>query len=80
MIGPNNNESAKFSHLKSPSKNIQSPWLDTRQAAAYLICSPATLKVWRSKETGPKYYAVNQRIIRYHIDDLDSFLRGEVRP
>ena len=72
-------EFTKSPLFKSFSQNVQSPWFDTHQAAAYLNWSPATLKVWRSKETGPKYHSVNQRMIRYHVDDLDSFLRGEVR-
>lgn len=56
-----------------------SPWLDTEAAAKYLMRPIGTLKGWRSRGIGPAYRYVNHRLIRYHVDDLDAFVRGEGR-
>ncbi len=48
--------------------HVQTPWLDTEQAARFIGCTYGTLKTWRAKGGGP----------RYHVDDLDAFVRGEV--
>lgn len=56
-----------------------SPWLDTAAAAKYLLRPVGTLKGWRSRGIGPAYFYVNHRLIRYHVDDLDAFVRGEAR-
>ena len=53
-------------------------WLDSEQAATYIGCSAGTLKTWRTRGEGPDYHVVNQRLVRYHISDLDAFVRGEV--
>lgn len=55
-----------------------SPWLDSVAAAEYIGCTAGTLKTWRSRGEGPKYHIVNQKLVRYHIEDLDAFVRGEV--
>lgn len=52
------------------------PWFDTAAAAAYLRREPGTLKGWRSKGEGPRFHTVNGQLIRYHVDDLDAFVRG----
>lgn len=52
------------------------PWFDTEAAAAYLRREPGTLKGWRSRGEGPRFYTVNGQLIRYHVDDLDAFVRG----
>ena len=54
------------------------PWFDTNAAATYLRREPGTLKGWRSKGEGPKFYTVSHKFIRYHLDDLDSFVRGKI--
>ncbi len=58
--------------------NTVSPWLDSDQAANYLGCSSGTLKTWRSRGEGPTYHIVNQKLVRYNVEDLDAFVRGEV--
>lgn len=58
-------------------RTFTSPWLDTESAAAYLGNSPKTLAVWRCRGEGPRYRVVNRRLVRYHVDDLDAFVRGE---
>lgn len=54
-----------------------SPWYDTEKAAQYLGCSPGTLKTWRALERGPRYFIVNQKLIRYSRTFLDEFVKGE---
>lgn len=56
----------------------QSPWKDSEQAATYLSCSAGTLKTWRSRGEGPAYHIIQDKLIRYHVNDLDAFVRGEV--
>lgn len=62
-----------FSKLSKPS-----PWFDPEQAAAYLGCTAGTLKTWRCRGQGPNYNLIQDRLVRYHVDDLDAFVRGEV--
>lgn len=54
-----------------------SPWLDTEHAAAYLGSTPGTLKNWRATGQGPKYKVIQSRLVRYHVEDLDGFVRGD---
>jgi hypothetical protein len=56
----------------------RTPWFDSDAAADYLTCTPGTMKTWRSRGEGPAYHVVNGKMVRYHIDDLDAFVRGEV--
>jgi hypothetical protein len=53
-----------------------SPWLDSDAAAAYLGSTAGTLKNWRASGKGPRYHVVQDRLVRYHRDDLDRFVRG----
>jgi hypothetical protein len=50
--------------------------MDTRFAAAYIGYSPATLRLWRRKGAGPKFYTVG-RFIEYRQEDLDAWAGGE---
>jgi hypothetical protein len=54
-----------------------SPWLGTEQAAAYLGSTAGTLKNWRATGQGPRYHVVQSRLVRYHVEDLDRFVRGD---
>ncbi|CAN1528298.1 Helix-turn-helix domain, group 17 [Rhabdaerophilaceae bacterium] len=53
-----------------------SPWFDTEEAARYLRKEPGTLRGWRSKGEGPRFHVVNDKFVRYHVDDLDAYVRG----
>lgn len=53
-----------------------SPWLETEEAAKYLGKQPGTLRGWRSKGEGPPFHVVNHKFVRYHVDDLDRYVRG----
>jgi hypothetical protein len=55
----------------------RSPWHSTESAAAYIGCEAGTLKTWRTRGEGPRYHLINGKSVRYHRDDLDSFIRGE---
>lgn len=55
-----------------------SPWLDSEAAAFYLGCTAGTLKTWRARGEGPRYNIIQSKLIRYHVSDLDAFVRGEV--
>lgn len=56
-----------------------SPWLDTDAAAAYLGSTAGTLKNWRAAGRGPRYRVLQDRLVRYHRDDLDAFVRHGAR-
>lgn len=55
---------------------VESPWLDTEGAAAYLGSTRNTLTAWRARGRGPKFHNIRSRMIRYHRDDLDDFMRS----
>ena len=55
----------------------RSPWLDSDAAAEYLGCTPGTLKTWRSRGEGPRYNIIQSKLVPYHVEDLDAFVRGE---
>ncbi|WGM37527.1 hypothetical protein AMEJIAPC_00426 [Caulobacter sp. NIBR1757] len=57
----------------------QSPWRDSRKAAEYIGCTPGTLKTWRARGEGPRYHVINEKLVRYHVEDLDGFVRGVAR-
>ena len=49
-------------------------YLTTAQAAQYLAVSRDVLRRWRAaRHGGPRYYRIN-KMIRYSLGDLDSFL------
>lgn len=54
----------------------KSPWLDTRGAAEYIKSTPGTLKTWRAAGGGPRFHG-KHRFVRYHVADLDAFMRGQ---
>jgi hypothetical protein len=53
-----------------------SPWMCSEAAADYLGTTAGTLKNWRATGKGPRYHVVQDRLVRYHRDDLDAFVRG----
>ena len=63
--------------IRKALKENNTPWLDTEFAANYIGCAPGTLKTWRTRGEGPRYHLINGKSVRYHVDDLDAFVRGE---
>ncbi|MBG0811873.1 DNA-binding protein [Methylosinus sp. H3A] len=57
----------------------RSPWLATEGAAGYLSSTPGTMRSWRANGEGPRYHVFHGKSVRYHVDDLDAFVRGEGR-
>jgi hypothetical protein len=49
--------------------------LTSREAAAYLRVSVATLKSWRAKKIGPPWRRRGARLVSYFPADLEAFLR-----
>lgn len=54
------------------------PFLTTKHAAHYLGLSPRTLEKMRLTGNGPRFRK-HGRYVRYHIDELDAWSRGERR-
>lgn len=52
------------------------PFLNNEQAAHYLDLSPRKLQQLRADGTGPRVRR-HSRYVRYHIDDLDSWSKGD---
>jgi len=55
-----------------------SPFLSTEQAAFYLGLSARKLQQMRAAGDGPGFRR-HSRYVRYHIDDLDRWSKGEDR-
>ena len=53
-----------------------SPFLSTEQAAFYLGLSARKLQQMRAAGAGPVFRR-HSRYVRYHIDDLDCWSKGE---
>jgi len=49
-------------------------WLNTDDVMEYLQCSRRHIQYLRDSEQLP--YSQNGRTIRYHIDDIDTFLKN----
>ena len=55
-----------------------SPFLSAEQAAFYLGLSARKLQQMRGAGLGPRFRR-HARHVRYHIDDLDDWSRGDAR-
>ncbi|MEM1040397.1 MAG: helix-turn-helix domain-containing protein [Pseudomonadota bacterium] len=71
-------EAIEHERLARSSTNPKPVWLNTKTAAKYLSAKEGTLKTWRAKGVGPKYHVIQGKMVRYHVDDLNAFVRGEV--
>lgn len=60
-------------HLATSTRHA-SPWLTPEEAAAYLCLKRRGLEDMRTRGTGPKFHKVNDRVVRYHLADLDAWL------
>jgi hypothetical protein len=56
-----------------------SPFLTQEQAANYLCLSSRKLMSLRTQGLGPRVRR-HSRFIRYHIDDLEAWSKGETTP
>lgn len=55
----------------------KSPWMTPEELMEYLSISRATLHRYRSKGLEPKYITPNTP--RYHVQDVDEWVRKQVR-
>lgn len=53
--------------------------LTTRQVAEMLNIKPVTLKVWRIRGQGPAWVKVGSKAVRYHMADIQDFIRSTSR-
>lgn len=63
-------------NLRAARARKGSPFLNTAQAAHYLGLAQRTLEDMRGHGAGPVIRR-HGRFVRYHIDDLDAWSRGE---
>jgi len=54
-----------------------SPWMTPEDAAHYLSLSRRGLEDMRAREGGPKFHKASDRVIRYHVRDLDAWLLSD---
>lgn len=53
---------------------MERDWLTTKEAAAYVGYSPATLKHWRlKKDYGPRYVLTKSGRVWYSKEDLEEW-------
>ena len=64
-------------NAKALSAKKGSPFLNTAQTAFYVGLSTRTLEAMRSHGGGPPYRR-HGRYIRYHIEDIDLWSRGDI--
>ena len=56
------------------------PNLNERQVADFFGLSVKTIQAWRFQGKGPVYHKLNDRTIRYAIDDLKAYAEsGKVK-
>jgi excisionase family DNA binding protein len=66
----------RFGDLKSWTQARRaSPWMTTPEAALYVRLSRRTLEDYRCHGGGPRYSRPSGNVVRYHRDDLDSWIR-----
>ncbi len=45
-----------------------------QEAAKYIGVSEATLRLWRSRGEGPRYFRAGEKLVRYRRSDLDAWI------
>ncbi len=50
--------------------DVEQPYVNTRQAAAFLGLSSSTMNRYRVSGDGPAFHRFGKRVL-YHMDDLD---------
>lgn len=52
--------------------------VDENEAAVRLGLNVSTLRAWRCRGSGPKFYKIGGRAIRYAVEDLAAFIGAPV--
>ncbi len=58
--------------------NFQDQYFTTKSAANYLSVTDNTLRLWRSRRTGPNFVKVTNRIFLYKKSEIDNYLQSRV--
>jgi hypothetical protein len=58
--------------------SAEKPFLNTKEAAAWLGLAPNTLEKWRVQGGGPPYRK-HGRYVRYHLEDLTAWSEAQKR-
>jgi len=56
-----------------PILSIPRAWLDEKEAAGYLRLSVFSLRAWRSRDEGPPFYRVGNRVV-YKLGEIDRWM------
>lgn len=49
-----------------------------RQASKYVGITENTLRFWRSRGAGPRYFKAGEKLIRYRLTDLDRWIESRL--
>ena len=52
--------------------------LTPKQTGKYIGVSKDTLRLWRSRGEGPRYFRAGEKLIRYRRADLDSWIQSRL--
>ena len=58
------------------SPDLDDRYVDTEEASRILGFSASTLKSWRSRGEGPRFFKPGGSAVRYHLRDLHAFMRS----
>ena len=64
----------------SEHQRLSAPVLDESAAAKYLGIAAETLRAWRRKGSGPRFFKMGGKLVRYSIEDLANFAASCARP
>lgn len=53
-----------------------SRFINEKQVADLLGISVKTVQAWRLRSTGPRYWRINNKLVRYQWQDVLDFLEG----
>jgi predicted DNA-binding transcriptional regulator AlpA len=59
-----------------PMERRESSLLTTFDLAAFLRVSPWTVRGWRKRGRGPRFFRLSDRTVRYSLSHVKAFLEG----
>jgi predicted DNA-binding transcriptional regulator AlpA len=63
----------------SANRNLESrETFDTKAAARYLGVGESTLRLWRSRGEGPRFFRAGDKLVRYRRVDLDLWVESRL--
>jgi hypothetical protein len=70
-----NLSASKMQSSKPEAKIIDLDWLNEKQVAEMLRCPVSTLRLWRLKKEGPKFFHLGKKLWYHRADVFDFILR-----